>query len=297
LYIGNLKLNENVVLKQTEYEGLDRLTKTQLDASIQDRFGKSMIGLNLRDMEKRLVHDFIEVSNVRAEKIYPDKVIFKIEEKTARLILINFNGKFLIDENGEILKAVCREDLQKYDSFDYLLARGFGDANADYIEDIVIENLPEDVKIEEFDFQKFPFEEKVKILQSIEVQKETQFNEEINFVQENTDLGLDLNVVYMKSWSEDCFAQGDFTDKTLVSFLADISDILLTQLKYDIRDINWDGEFRLVVILNSGTKLIFSPSRTLDIQIEDLESILLYAKKNVYEFKLIDLSSQKVLVE
>lgn len=297
-YIKNLNLSENLVLKQTEYEGLDRLTKAQLDISLTDKFGQNMIGLNLRQMERKLITDFIEVSNVRAEKIYPDKVVFKIEEKTAKLVLSNFNGKFLVDENGEILKSVCRDDLQKFDAFDYLLARGFGDANADYVEDIVIANLPEDVKIEEFDYSQFPYEEKVKILKELELQKETEMNDEINFVWENINLELtNIDVPSMKSWSEDCFKVGVYTDSTLISFLADTSNILKNQLKYEIKDLNWDGEFRLVVILNNGTRLIFSPSRTLDIQIEDLESILLYSQKAVYDFRLIDLSSQKVLVE
>lgn len=295
--ITNLELNKNVVLKETEYEGLKRLTKSQLDEAIMDQFGKSMIGINIKHIENRIIDNFIEVSNIKAEKIYPDTIVFTVEEKLAKAVVVNFNGKFLIDENGEILKAVCREDLKRFDGFDYLLAREFGDPNADYVEDIVIQELGEEIELEEFDFAQYPYDEKVKILHNIQQEKKNEFNEEIKYVQEFVNLEVAIDVPYIKSWTEDCFVEGDLADKTEVNFFGNSYKTLSEDLQYQIKEIYWDGEFRLIVELNDGTLLILSPSRELEAQIEDLESILLFSQKSVYDFNLIDLSSPKVLVE
>ncbi|MBP9758341.1 FtsQ-type POTRA domain-containing protein [Candidatus Dojkabacteria bacterium] len=293
----NLKVNENLVLRETEYRGLSRLKKNQLDVAIKGEFGQGMIGINLKKMEEQIESGFIEISNIRAEKIYPDKVVFQVEEKTAKLVLVNFNGKFLFDDKGEVLKSICRDDIQKFNGFDYLMARGFGDPNGDYVEDIAIAELGEDVEIEEFDFTQFPFEDKVKILDKLQSDKQQNFEQETVWVMDNLDLKLDMDISVIKSWSEDCFTAGDKWDGELINFLADANKIIKVDLEYEVLDAKWDGEFRLIFILSNGTQIILSPSRTLDIQIEDLESILTYSKKTIYDYKLIDLSSQKVLVE
>lgn len=297
LLLANSNIDENLVLKETEYRGLNRLDKTQLDDVINESFGQGMLGLNLYKLEKQLKENFIEVSNIKAEKIYPDKIVFQVEEKTAKLVLVNFNGKFLFDNKGEVLKAICRDDIQKFNGFDYLMARGFGDPNSDYVEDIAIEQLGDDVEIEEFDFKEYPFDEKIKILESLQNKSLLEFEDVTTWVQNNLDLNVGIELPSIKSWNENCFKVGEKWDDSLINFLADSYQVFKENLKYEVIDSRWDGDFRLFFKLTNGTEIILSPSRTLDTQIEDLESILLYSEKNIYDYKLVDLSSQKVLVE
>ena len=298
LIMGQLKLSENLVLRKTEYVGLKRLQQQEMDRVIINEFGKSMFDVNIQDMQKLMKDNFIEVSQIKAEKIYPDKIVFQVQEKTARLILTNFNGKFLFDDNGEILKALCRDDLQKFDYFEYLMARGFGDPNADYVEDLVLENIGEEIELEEFNFATYPYQEKIKLLEELQDTWKLKFDNEIEYVAQNLDLNLDLAIPELVSWTEDCFEKGDVWDETTIDFAANSVGLFTGKLNLEIDNAKWDGDFRLFLNLRGGqTTVIVSPSRTLDIQIEDFESILAYSNKSVNDFRLIDLTSQKVLVE
>jgi cell division septal protein FtsQ len=107
------------VFSETEYEGLINLDKSELDRVIENQFGRLMNKIRTHELENRIRGQFVEISEIRAEKMFPDRVKFTIVEKIPIALYININGYYLIDINGEVIQAYNSETPYSFSRQDY----------------------------------------------------------------------------------------------------------------------------------------------------------------------------------
>lgn len=285
----------NFRFNETEYSGLINLTKEQLDSIIAKDFNQKIYSINPDVLEDKLKENFIEISSVEAEKLYPNKVKFYIEEKIPYLIYIGFNGSCLVDEKGEVLKTQYSSRNIAFNAKDYNLARGFGNPNAEYVADRVAVDLPEE-EIENFNFAEYDFEKKNEVLKAIEEEIVGKFTSSLQKQIDETEYNSQYNVPVVYAWDERQYKQGEFIDLKLVKFLH--NSVTLTQniLQVDSDSNLWDGKFRLILSFQDS-RAIFSPLREVERQVEDLELGLREYRKKIRDVEEIDLSSEHVLIK
>lgn len=283
-------------ITEIEYVGIENLQKKELDASLNEFFNENIFFLKPSLIEIKLKDEFIQIKNVKAEKIYKNKIVVYIEEKVPHYIYQNFNGIYLFDKEGSVLKNTKLNDYIEYKQIDYELARGFGDLNGDYVEDRVFLEL-EPEQIEDFTIEEFNTEIKENILDGIINERQTNFNNRLDIVDEHLGEYGGFNVPVIKAWEEKIYEVGEIRNKEESWFLGQASATIEEKTNFRVLSSLWDGDLRLLNTINTGTEVIMSPSRDLDIQIEDLELIINKLEKPVEEVKFIDLSSTKVLIE
>ncbi|MBD3363554.1 FtsQ-type POTRA domain-containing protein [Candidatus Dojkabacteria bacterium] len=282
--------------QEVKYFGVKNLEKSQLNKYIDPYLGRNIFFVNPQKLADELNEHFIEISEARAEKVYRNKINFYIEEKIPHIIYLNFSGIFLFDTKGEVLKAWEAGSKVEFSELDYELARGFGDEDASYIEDRVYQDLDEE-EIEDFIFEEMDSKEKQKVLNSIVVEKQTKFNKILDNNSKKLELFSEYQIPIIKAWDESVYKVGDFDDRKKIKFLGNAVNSLKERMNpKDIKCL-WDGELRLICTIDQRIDLILSPSRKLNYQLQDLKLILEEIDKESEEIRMIDLTSEKVLVE
>lgn len=283
------------IFSETEYVGLVNLEKSQLDNAIADQFGLLIHKINPDSLEEKLRGAFVEIGDVRAEKLFPNKIRFTIVEKIPAFVYINFNGYYLVDSVGEVIKAYPNESAYDFSDLDYELARGFGSPNANYIEDRVLNELSED-EIAEFDFETFEYEQKELILQSIELERKLKFNDVIRTNTERYSSQAFQGIPLISGWSEEVYKVGENMEVDLFTFFNQVNQSKQNNMEITFENLLWDGDQRMILFFNIDSEVVISRKRDVAIQFEDLALIV---KKigEIDKIKRIDLSVAKVVVD
>jgi hypothetical protein len=283
------------VLSQTEYEGLINLQKHQIDSVIEDQFGKFMNKVDPDELEERIKNEFVEIGDVRAEKMFPDKIHFTVVEKIPVALYININGYYLIDINGEVIKAYNSETIYTFSNQDYEIARGFGSPNADYVEERIFNELLEE-EMEEFNFAEYEYSKKQEVLANIQIERKTKIDDliQINLKQSQEKSFPDVRTVY--GWDETAYKIGDTINPDLIDFVLNVFSQLDIYKDVKVDEILWDGEQRIILFFNIDGEIVISRKRDIPVQFEDL-SLIVKKIGEIDKIKRIDLSVPKVVVD
>jgi hypothetical protein len=283
------------VFSETEYEGLINLDKSELDRVIENQFGRLMNKIRTHELENRIRGQFVEISEIRAEKMFPDRVKFTIVEKIPIALYININGYYLIDINGEVIQAYNSETPYSFSRQDYEIARGFGSPNADYVEERIFNELSEE-EMPEFVFAEFDYSRKEEVLKHIETERKIKINDVIKSMYDKSleTISIDTQIIY--GWDELDYSRGDVLEEDVLAFLLSVIKELEGYSEIRVDEILWDGDQRMILFFNIDGEIIISKQRDVRIQFEDLGLIV----KNIGEIdkiKRIDLSVPKVVVD
>ncbi len=283
------------VFTYSEYEGIVNLEKSVLDNSISSFFGLEMAKVNPNELEEKLMYDYIEISGVHAEKRFPNTIVFYVEEKNPQINYLNFTGIYIIDRDGEVLRANTTENSYEFSVEDYDLSRGMGSPNAEYVEDRIYASLSEE-EMTDFDFETFDQAQKEKVLEEISSERKTKL---VSILENRkNEFG---KYVYSKypviyGWDEKEYSPGEFVDQEWLVFVRDAYDKFEEVSEYKIENALWDGDQRLIFSVNIDTEIVLFPNRDLEEQIEDFV-LICDQIGGVNRIKSIDLSSHNVLVE
>ena len=95
--------NSFLPIKKIEIEGINNSDKEEIAKRLNQFKGKSIIFIS-RSQLKESAHNLQFVKELRAKKIYPDKIKLIIIEHKPIGIFINKNKKFLITNGGELIE-------------------------------------------------------------------------------------------------------------------------------------------------------------------------------------------------
>jgi cell division protein FtsQ len=105
---------------------------------------KEMLGANIFEINKKVIESMVSeelswVKDAELNKVFPDKVIIKINERKPYIKILYGSEYFLIDSEGVVLEKVEKENLDEYK--DLILVRNAIDYSVDIGEKIAKRNV------------------------------------------------------------------------------------------------------------------------------------------------------------
>ena len=81
---------------------------------ISEIIGANIFEINKKRVEETMIRELDWVKDAELRKIFPDKVIIKLDERKPYLKMVYKDKYFLIDSEGVVLDKIEKEDLDEY---------------------------------------------------------------------------------------------------------------------------------------------------------------------------------------
>jgi cell division septal protein FtsQ len=273
-------------IKTIIIEGNNKLSTEVIEQRLSYLPGQNIFLVRATKLEHDMSDFSSLVKDVHVEKELPDSIKVIVEERIPTFIWVNFKGIYLIDSEGVVLDTLSEFDGFDLSDDDLDLLRGYGD-----ISSLKNESQSSDEKTEESSSQ----ENEKDVLTLLSDRQKEVISKVDTFWQQNVQSEVYKEYPIIYSYDKGSFHELEEIDSQIVQSTTSILTIDFFQgevVKY-----LWESNFRLVVTLTRGRKIIFSTKRNFNEQIEDLEVILTEFQKNNKKFKIIDLSSKVVMYE
>jgi cell division septal protein FtsQ len=306
-----IKLLTNLpALQVTQFTVLgNRSISNEKLQQVFDKFrGVNILTLNQNQIDKQLHDSFNVVKDIQIRKIYPNRLFVVITEREPKLIVININGAYLVDNNAQVLQILKSQQLIFSDER-LQIAQGLGDPNSPLVEERLraefitkngVDKLSPDDQQKAiaggFDFTKINLGDKQKALDSIENEAVSEIEKIIGEyaagIQSPDYSGLPIVYAYENK----NYKINDDVDKNRLDLTNEVIAFLNDQQNQLIKKIVWEGQILAKFDTNDGKSYIFGTNRDTTNQLEDLilvQQELLKQKKN---YSRIDVSSEKISV-
>jgi len=298
-------------LKEITIIGNNTLTDNAILIGVDKNIGKSIFLVSTSEIEDTIKKIYFNLDTIKATKIFPDKIFINITEKDAKIILINVNGAYMIDEDAKVISVIFQKNIN-YNDNRLALASGFADENSALVKDVFLNKFIEDNKlsllpIEEqqakitagFNFDLIPTLDKLTVFNKLKDEIKNEIDSltgEILRSVQNSEFSYLPNIILLNNKT---YNLDEVIDKKRL-------ELTLELLKYFsnpesgptiIGHIEWQGEMLVNIKLSNGTKIIFGVLKKPSFQLEDYEIITRYMIDNQKKYTQIDLSSTKISVK
>jgi cell division septal protein FtsQ len=303
--------NSNYSISEIIVIGNNSISVERFENEIKEFKGQSIFLVSPNKIRSKLQNAFPNLFSIEVKKIFPNKVFIKITETEPKLIVINLNGAYLLDENSKIIDILAQEQIN-YDGEKLEIVIGVADENSHLIKDAFIKKFLTDNKYEslttaqqqekiskEFNFDSISREDKLK---EFKLLKDEILNEidvltgKILSKISINDYSFLTQIIFLDNTH---YQKNDIIDKSrleltlaLVKYFADVN-----QESHIIGHIEWQGKMLVSAKLNNGTKVIFGALKKPSVQLEDYEIMVNYLREQNKNYSQIDLSSGKISVK
>jgi len=298
-------------VKSFELMGNNTISDNIIDAQLNGYIGKSMFLVSTNDIKNKVGGLFTNLSFITAVKIFPDKILIKMSEKDPKLVLINLNGAYLVDEDSNVMKVLAREQIgYSQDKLD--IATGFADENSPVIKDALLAKFKADNNITDpptdaqqklidtkFNFDNISLSDKKKMYDSVLIQIKNEIDSLTGKVQHTVATGDFAYLPQVTLINNVNYSVNDTIDKPRLDLTLELLRFFSDPQKGPIivGNIQWEGEMLVRINLSDGTSVIFGALKKASFQLEDYDVITSYLKANQKRYTQIDLSSNKISVK
>ncbi|MEI7579305.1 MAG: FtsQ-type POTRA domain-containing protein [bacterium] len=281
-----------------EYLGTKSISQDELNLQLTSFNGQSIFLVSNTKISKKLLASFVFFNDVKVKKKWPNQLTININERKPKMVMINLNGAYVIDEDARIIKTITTDKINFNDQ-DLMIIKGMGDPNGSYVTDVLFSNwkkIHPTSNETEFKIENISIDEKLKALENIYQelsQKSTdRFTVFQTAVSQTEYADLSRVIVYEnKNYNE-----FEYINTAIVNLSVDVSDFFTINQKEAIKGIYWKGNYLLEIELANGKHIIFGTQRNISDQLDDyllVKSQLSISGNNYYE---INLSSKKIAV-
>ena len=282
--------------------GNKSVTEDSLNQILSEYKDKSIFLTSSSSIENKLLDNFVFFKSVKVRKEWPNTIKININEREPKLVMINLNGSYLIDEDGRIIDIISTKSINFSDDNLDIIA-GLGDPNADYVINILELELvdegiidPTDEEQEEFDYSTIPLSRKLEILESLENDLRSRAEENFTLFNEETANSKYASLQRVFVYENIEYKQFDFINKELMLLSLEVSGFFNTPDTPQITQLLWEGDYLANIKLDNGKEIIFGTARNISEQLEDYTIIINELKINGVDYSRIDLSSKKISV-
>ncbi len=305
------------VVNQITFVGVKQIPKEKLEAIAKNYKGKNIYSVNLSDIEKDVYNSSVYVDYVYAKKFLPSKIVINIEEKNPFLIILNFDGVYLIDSNGEIIANPIQDKIS-FDSEELEIITT-NNLELEIVKNRIIANasdkeiyswLKDDVDKKDIDFDNLESKEIKELLDYSKIdeglKKRTfdeirneifqiinehfaKLNEQIN----TSDYASLQRVEFYQNYD---FKNGDKIDWQYTNCMDKILTFFDKTGNYSIKSAVWKTQYSFEVSTIENKTFVFGLNRAIDEQIYDLETILKILKEQSKDFNKIDVRSKIIAI-
>jgi len=130
--------SEYFKVKNIDIQGNEHYKDEEVKVLISEVIGANIFEINKKRVEETIVRELDWVKDAELRKIFPDKVIIKLDERKPYLKIAYEDKYFLIDSEGVVLDKIEKEDLDEYK--DLILVRNVVNYSVDIGEKIAKKN-------------------------------------------------------------------------------------------------------------------------------------------------------------
>lgn len=305
--ISQLFNSKNLQVKQFKLLGNRTINDAQVMEALDKYRSKNIISINSEQVEADLKNEFNIFDSVTVTKYYPDILSIRISEREPKLVVIGLSGAFLVDASGQVLSQIFLDPVvipgEKLN-----IARGFGDPNSQYLQDIYLNefkvknqilDLPQDqqavVIARDFKYETIDTNARLNRLK----QSQSEYQQELLTIWEKINQAVDVSVYsnYPRIDAMDAtvYSSAIKIDLERFDLTSDLENLFLAR-KIQINRVVWEGEMLVRIVTVDNKELIFSTDRKVSEQFEDYLLVFNQLQKEGRSYCQIDLSATKIAV-
>ncbi len=296
LTVKNFKLLGNRTINDTQV--LEVLSKYK---------GKSILLLQLRQVEADLSKEFNIFNGVTVTKQFPDTVFVRISEREPKLVYINLSGAFLVDANGLVLQQIFTDPID-FSPEKMNISRGLGNPESDFLKQQMqvdylskmnlLGKTPEEQQadlLKNFDFSLLPLADK----QAKLVQLQKTYLTEVDALWDRQNQAVDVSVY-------STYPRVNVLESTVLEQRSEVSldrlilttDILslFQSRKVIINKVIWEGSLLIKFSTIDNIFIVFGLNRKVSDQFEDYLLVSNQLKREGKNNCEIDVSAVKIAV-
>lgn len=294
-------------LKEFKVLGNRNTSTQEIIDVLKDQLGRHLYIIETSKMEQRLLDEFPIIDGVDIHKLWPDRLFIKISEREPRMVYVNLNGSYLVDDEGRILEIIAQNEVD-FDDDKIRIARGYGsiedEAVKKTLENEFIAKLGivdeteieiQNILLEQFKYEIIPLSDKERVVNYL---RELYLSEAESFWSANSklvDLSKYSSFPRVKVLNNNELLKNDEVDLDRLNLTIEVINFT-NQKQIPVVDIIWEGELLVKVETLEQRYLIFGLNRKSSIQFEDLLIVLQDLAKRGKSYTVIDVSATKVLV-
>jgi len=294
-------------LKEYKVLGNRNITIDQIKSSFSAYQGRHLYLIDTDGLERQLLTEYPIIDGVDITKIWPDKLFIKISEREPKLVYINLNGGYLVDDQGQILQVVTTNKVD-FDQEKIRIARGYGRVEDEYVK-VTLQNeflakmgyldkTEEEKKVillEQFVFETYPLQEKKRVLNELEVLFKAEAESFWNANSKAVALSKYATFPQVRVLNNDILKPDDEVDLDRLTLTLEVTNFL-SQRNIPIVSIVWEGELLVKVESLEKRIIVFGLGRKSSLQFEDLLLVTNDLANRGQSYSIIDVSATKVLV-
>ncbi|KXK27056.1 MAG: Cell division protein FtsQ [candidate division WS6 bacterium OLB20] len=309
--VSSLLTSDTFRIKQIAFIGNSTLSDSELSARFEPFMQQNIFLTRTDTIETALINSDLYFEEVSVQKFLPDRLQVMLRERQPNTTLINFNGVYLVDDDGTVIEIIAEGKVNLSQS-DIDIIKGLGNPNADYVkqrmrldlnqpreseDDPVDQDSPEGDTQDSFDFTGIPLSRKIATLEQIRSELLAKASEiHSNFArQASQSLYAGLPRVYV--YSNDPYVQNDKVDLARLELTHEARVFFAGLNDYIIERVTWESPYIVSLAFTNGKTVTMGTQRDYREQLEDFAVISEQLRIRGEEYAEMDLSSSKVSVK
>lgn len=281
------------------FEGVEEVETSRLQEIAKEYKGKNIYSVDLTKLENDVQGLSVYIKSVYARKMLPNKLVVEVDERSPKLVILNFSGVYLVDADEYIISHPVDEQISFTD--DEWEIYTTENLDVSIIEDRIVANLKEEN--EDFDEEKFDYKKDVdeKTKRKVHQEIRDEMNQAIQSYFESLDALVSredfagLPRVYF--YERGNFNEGEQIEPDRLNLTSDAIDFLNSYEEFSVIKTSWITPFSLQVYTLEEKEFVFGINRDPQLQLEDLGIILNELDMQKKDFQRIDVRSDIIRVK
>jgi cell division septal protein FtsQ len=301
---GYLLFSPNFDIKNIEVSGNEIVKKEDLDSRLSFLYDRNIFLIRASQVRNEVIGMSPYVKSVRVEKHLPDNVTIFLEEREPTFTWVNLSGSYLVDLEGVVLEVLADFENLEFSQEEIDLLKGYGN-----LKELEEDENEETDKLEDGENTSSDTQEDVLNSESDEEDNSEELNKIVEerrreiiskvdqfWITNVEDLGEGEKLYpYVFSYEQRDYSVLESLDSSIID--ATTKGLEINYLSEEVLRFIWEGDYRFVIYLKHGRKIVFSTRRDFADQINDLEILLVQLRSEGKSFSYIDLSSEVIVYE
>lgn len=288
-------LSDKFRLETVTIEGNEQVSSELVISKVSSLINKNIFLIRPSRIKSDLLDESPYIKQVWVEKKLPNTLIIQIEERSSKYVWINFNGAFLIDDVGYVIDKVATFTGLDLSSQEKDILKGYVD----------VEKIKEDMNTTTtINEESTDTQEQEVVSQSEEINVLEEINQVKSEVTSKVEAFWEKNSgsisVYLQtyqavfSYEDEDYTLSSLIDKQELGVISMIMNIDLNN--YVVEKYICVSPFKYIMQVNGNRQIIFTSTRDVKTQEEELLKILERIALEGKDFYLIDLSTKKSVI-
>jgi hypothetical protein len=260
-------------IKKFEVYGIEQLSEQDVEGNLEKFKDRNIFLQNVGEVEQSISSSSIFLQNIYVEKAFPDTLRIYVVERFPEMVLINFQGAFLVDQDNVVVKVLSKTGGYDIKPEQIAVILGYGDINSKLVNDRILADVPEDERAE-YDLNSVSIEERQNLLNVEKTEIEVTINElfDQNSKGVSTTEFANLSRFYM--YSDKNYEVGQKISPQLKNVTREIISYFRSKEDLIPSTILWEDDFSIVVETENQKRFLFTERRDIVEQTQDLELAL-----------------------